>query len=122
MRYALLLLILVGCCPTEQVIRPADTIYVPFLYTDTIPLLKVDTVYLGSSEHMLIHIDTLWKKAYVKFTDTLRVIVPPDTVQSPVIELSPTLWNSKRFWVPFSVLGLFAGIGICLYLIKKFKP
>jgi hypothetical protein len=113
---------LLGCCPTQQVIRPADTVYVPVAFTDTLTLVRVDSVYTGSSERILVRIDTVFKKAWVRVLDTVRVVVPPDTVQSPVIELPPTLWNSKKFWLPFGALGLLIGVGLCLYLIKKFKP
>ena len=112
---------LLGCCPTQQVIRPADTVYVPVNFTDTLTLSRIDTVFGGQTERVLLRVDTLWKKAWIRVMDTVRVIVPPDTVVSPVIELPPTFFNSLKYWLPIGALCLFIGIGVCLYLIKKFR-
>lgn len=120
-RYIMLYLALgiTSCCPTKQVIIPSDTIYVPVTFTDTIQLVRVDSIYGGSTERILLRVDTLWKRAYVRVVDTLRVIQPPDTVQSPVVEKDPTLWNSKQYWLPALAIGLILAF-VGLIYFKKF--
>ena len=120
-KLAFILVLFIGCTPLKEVIIQHDTLYVPINFTDTLTLTRIDTVFGGQSERVLLRVDTLWKRAWVKVVDTITVPVPPDTVRLAPVELPPTLWNSVKYWLPFSALGLLLGVGVCLYLIRKFK-
>lgn len=125
MRYILLALVLAGCSPKEVVVK-SDTVYVPYQLLDTVNLVRVDTVYSGESEHTIIRIDTLWRRAYVKIRDTVTVVDTDTVTVVRITKVDPTAFEvfvlSYEYWVSTFILGaIVCGVGI-LFLIRKFKP
>lgn len=121
----ILALTLIGCTGTKEIITRTDTLRIPYAVDTAITMVLTDTVYQGGTDRIIIRIDTLWKKAYIKIRDTVRT-VHTDTLQTLLYrKVDPTpweiFWMSMEYWVSALLLGLLLSAITIVYLIKKFK-
>ena len=116
----LLLSLLIGCCPTKETIvnERIDTLYVPvYADYDSVPVIRIDSIWTGETVKYIVKLDTLIKKVYIyRKADTVTVYrTYTDTVQV-VKEVKSDDYSLMDYLKAFGVLMI---IGFIITLFRK---
>ena len=119
----LLLSLLIGCCPTKETIvnERIDTLYVPvYADTDSVPIIRIDSIWTGETVKYIIKLDTLIKKVYVyRKADTVTVYHTIKDTVSVYKEIGDSFTeNLKDYAIGAVLIILFGGLLIIVTKVK----
>ena len=119
----LLLSLLIGCCPTKETIvnERIDTLYVPvYADTDTVPIIRIDSIWTGETVKYIVKLDTLIKKVYVyRKADTVTVYHTIKDTVSVYKEIGDSFTeNLKDYAIGAVLIILFGGLLIIVTKVK----